>query len=125
MSNWNSISFRFDIFKPLKPPVQGVLTVLETVEAILEALLALIKPFMLDLLNPLKALIALLLAAIRAILNQIRSSGFAALLVHPDFNAPSVEGILNSVSGAYPRFESKVIGKFYDQGDIFRLLHRG
>src|SRR5690606_1156508 len=42
------------------------------------------------------------------------------LLVHPDFNNPDFAAVLNSVGGAYPGFESKVYGKFFDSSDIFR-----
>lgn len=120
MANWSSITVKFDIFEPLRPPLESVLQILEAVEAILEAVLALIKPFLLDLLNPLRALIALLLAAIRALINQVRSAGFAFLLVYPDFSQPDFAGVLHSVSGAYPGFESKVVSKFYDSSDLFR-----
>lgn len=120
MAEWSTITFKFDIFDPLRPPLEAVLSGLEVAEAILEALLDLIKPFLLDLLNPLKAIIEALLAALRALLNQIRSSGIAILLVHPDFSQPDFGGVLNSVSGAYPGFESKVVGKFFDTADVFR-----
>lgn len=120
MSNWDTISIKFDPFAPLIPPLKTALTVLQTVEAVLEALLALIKAFLLDLLNPLKAIISLLLAAIRTILNQIRSTGFSILLVHPDFSQPDFAAVLNSVSGPYQSFESKVVGKFFDTSDVFR-----
>ncbi len=120
MATWQSITFNFDPFEPLRPPVQSALQFLETIEAILEAILDLLKPFFLDLLNPLRALVALILAALRAIINQIRSTGFSILLVHPDFSQPDFAGVLYSVSGAYPAFESKVVGKFYDTADIFR-----
>lgn len=120
MSEWQTITFRFDIFDPLRPPLEAALTALEVIEAILEALLDLIRPFMLDLLNPLRAIIAALLAALRALINQIRSTGVAVLLVHPDFSQPDFSGVLYSVSGAYPGFESKVVNKFYDTSDIFR-----
>ncbi len=120
MADWQTITFRFDIFDPLRPPVQAALTVLEAVEALLEALLDLLKPFMLDLLNPLRAIIAALLAALRALINQIRSTGFSLLLVHPDFSRPDFSGVLYSVSGAYPGFESKVVAKFFDESDLFR-----
>jgi len=120
MSEWQTITFKFDIFDPLRPPLETALSALEVIEAILEALLDLIRPFMLDLLNPLRALIAALLAALRALINQIRSTGVAVLLVHPDFSQPDFSGVLNSVSGAYPGFESKVVSKFYDTSDIFR-----
>lgn len=120
MANWSVITFNFDIFDPLTPPLEAALSGLELAEAFLEALLDLIKPFMLDLLNPLKAIIAALLAAVRAIVNQIRSTGIAILLVHPDFSQPDFSATLNSVSGAYPGFESKVVAKFYDTVDVFR-----
>ena len=120
MANWQTIDFNFDIFDPLRPPLEAALTGLEVLEAILEALLDLIKPFLLDLLNPLKAVVAALLAAIRALINQIRASGFSILLVHPDFSNPDFAGTLFSVSGAYPGFESKVVGKFFDTADVFR-----
>lgn len=120
MASWSSISVRFDIFQPLLPPVEASLSALEAVEAILEAVLALLKPFFLDLGNPLRALVALLLAAVRALINQIQSTGFSVLLVHPDFSQPDFSGVLYSVSGAYPAFESKVVGKFYDTSDEFR-----
>lgn len=120
MAEWSTITFKFDIFDPLRPPLEAILTALEVVEAILEALLDLIKPFLLDLLNPLKAVIAALLAALRALINQIRATGVAILLVHPDFSQPDFGGVLYSVSGAYPGFESKVVGKFHDTADIFR-----
>ncbi|HEY8098332.1 MAG TPA: hypothetical protein VIE65_19905 [Methylobacter sp.] len=120
MADWDVINFKFDIFDPLKPPVQAALSVLEGVEALLEALLDLIKPFMLDLLNPFRAIVATLLAALRALINQIRSTGFALLLVHPDFSRPDFGGVLYSVSGAYPGFEAKVVSKFFDTSDLFR-----
>lgn len=120
MAEWQSVTVRFDIFEPLRPPVQSLLQAVEAVEAILEALLGLLKPFFLDLLNPLRALVELLLAALRALINQIRSTGFAVLLVHPDFSQPDFAGVLHSVSGAYPGFEAKVVGKFYDTADLFR-----
>lgn len=120
MAAWTTIEFSFPIFDPLKGPLKGVLTALETISAILEALLELIKPFMIDLTNPLKAIVALLLAAIRAIIDQIVSTGFSVLLVHPDFSRPDFAGVLDSVSGGYASFESKVIGKFFDSSDAFR-----
>lgn len=100
-----------------------MLQALETIEAILEALLDLIRPFLLDLVNPLKSVIALLLAAIRTIINQLRATGFSVLLVHPDFSRQDIAAIFQSVSGSYPAFESKVFGKFHDQGDIFRPVY--
>lgn len=118
--SWSSLKIHIDPFGSLKPPLKSALSLLEAIEKILEALLALIKAFMLDLLNPLRALIALLLAAIRAILNQIKSTGFATLLVRPDFRRSDLRAVFNSVSGGYRAFESKVIGKFYDEADIFR-----
>jgi hypothetical protein len=123
MAKWQSIEFKFDLFDPLKPPLEILLQSLEIVEAVLEALLDLIKPFLLDLFNPLNALIAALLAALRAIINQIESSGLALLFVHPDFGAGDFGATLNSVSGGYQAFEQKVVGKFYDQADLFRPLY--
>lgn len=120
MASWNTLSIKFDPLAPLKPPLQAVLTLLEVVEAILEALLAIIKAFLLDFGNPLKALIALLLAAIRAIINQLKATGFSILVVHPDFSRQDFAQVLLSASGSYPRFESKVISKFYDSSDLFR-----
>lgn len=119
-ASWSTLSLNIDPFGPLKPPVQSVLTLLESIEALLEKLLALIKAFMLDLVNPLRALIALLLAAIRAIINQIKSTGISYLLVRPNFGLTDFRAIINSVSGAYPGFESKVIAKFFDDADIHR-----
>lgn len=120
MASWSTLSIKFDPLAPLKPPLQAVLVLLEVVEAILEALLAIIKAFLLDFGNPLKALIALLLAAIRAIINQLKATGFSILVVHPDFSRQDFAQILASASGSYPRFESKVISKFYDSSDVFR-----
>jgi len=120
VSTWLDLKFKFAPFEPLKPPLQGALSVLQTVEAILEALLALIKPFLLDILSPIKALVALLLAAVRAIINQIESAGVAVLLVHPDFSAGDFDKTIQSVSGGYRVFEQKVFSKFFDTSDIFR-----
>lgn len=120
MSEWKTITFKFDIFDSLRPPLEATLSALEITESVLEALLDLIKPFMLDLLNPLRSIISLLLAAIRAIIHQIRSTGIDVLLIHPDFSQLDFSGVLNSVSGAYPGFENKVINKFMDTSDISR-----
>lgn len=120
MASWSTLSLKFDPFAELKPPLQSALVLLETVEAILEALLAIIKAFLLDFGNPLKALIALLLAAIRTIINQLKASGFAMLVVHPDFSRQDFAQVLLSASGAYPAFESKVVSKFYDTSDVYR-----
>jgi len=118
--SWVNLKIRVDPFATLRPPLKSILSVLEAIEKVLEALLALIKAFMLDLLNPLRALIALLLAAIRAIIAQISATGFAVLLVRPDFRRTDLRAVFNSVSGGYRAFESKVIGKFYDDSDPFR-----
>ena len=120
MSKWQSVTFKFDIFEPLKPPLKAALMALEAIEAILEAFLDLVKAFMLDLLNPLRSMVALLLAAIRALINQIKSSGISILLIHPDFSQIDFGSVLNSVYGGYPEFETRVISKFYDTSDIFR-----
>jgi len=120
VASWSTLSLKFDPLAPLKPPLQAVLVLLEVVEAILEALLAIIKAFLLDFGNPLKALIALLLAAIRAIINQLKATGFSILIVHPDFSRQDFAQILASASGSYPKFESKVVSKFYDSSDVFR-----
>ena len=120
MSDWSTLSLHFDPFAALKPPVKTTLQALEVVESILEALLALVKAFLTDLSNPLRSTIALLLAAIRTITSQIKSTGFSILLVHPDFSQPDFAAVLNSASGPYTRFESKVVSKFFDTADIFR-----
>lgn len=120
MSSWQSIQFEFKPFEALKPPLQSALVVLQTAEAILEALLDLIRAFLIDLTNPLRALIALILAAIRAIINQLKSTGFSYLLVHPDFGRQDFGAVIESVSGGYRAFESKVVSKFFDQSDLFR-----
>jgi hypothetical protein len=125
MASWNSLSFKFDPFEPLKPPLQSALAAIQVVAAVLEAILDILKSFLLDFLNPLLALIRAILAAIRAIINQIKSTGFAVLVVHPDFSQPDAAGIINSVSGAYPGFESKVVSKFFDSSDIFRPQYPG
>lgn len=120
MADWQTVSFNFDIFEPLRTPLETVLQALQTVEAVLETLLDILKPFFLDIANPLQAMVALLLSSIQTIINQIESSGFNLLLVHPDFSNPDFSSVLNSVSGSYPGFESKVVGKFFDTSDIFR-----
>ena len=120
MSSWETLNFKFAPFDPLKPPLQSVLTIMQTVESILESLLDLVKTFLVDFGNPVKSIIALLLAAIRAIINQIKSAGFSILLVHPDFSRGDFGAVIQSVSGGYQAFESKVVNKFYDQSDIFR-----
>ncbi len=120
MSAWSSLSINFAPFQTLLSPLKSILQLLETVEAILEALLDLIRAFLLDLSNPLAAVVALLLAAVRAIINQITGSGFAILLVHPDFSRQDIGAIFQSVSGSYAAFEGKVFNKFYDQSDLFR-----
>lgn len=120
MSTWNNIRFEFAPLKPLKAPLQSALTVLHVIESILEALLDIIRNFLIDFTNPLKAIIALLLAAVRAIINQIQSSGFAMLLVHPDFSRQDFNSVIQSVSGGYQAFETKVLTKFHDPSDIFR-----
>jgi hypothetical protein len=120
MADWTTVTFNFDPLSGLKPPIEAVLGVVQSVAAFLEALLDLLKFFALDFLNPLEAIVALLLAAIRAILNQIRATGAQFLLVHPDFNRVNFDSIIQSVEGAYPGFESKVVGKFFDTSDFYR-----
>ena len=119
-NSWSSLNIRIDPFGSLKKPLHSALGILESIEKILEALLALVKAFMLDLMNPIRALISLLLAAIRAIINQIKSTGFSMLLIRPDFRQSDLRAVFNSVSGGYRAFESKLIGKFYDESDPFR-----
>ncbi len=120
MSDWQTLSIKFDPFAPLKPPLQAALQVLETIQGILEAILDIVKPFLVDLTNPILAAIALLLAAVRALINQLESTGFSILLVHPNFAAQDIGAVFQSVSGSYPSFQSKVFSKFYDASDLFR-----
>jgi hypothetical protein len=123
MAAWTTLSINFDPFAPLIPPLQAALQILEVVQAILEVIFEIIEIFLLGLLSPILALIALLLAAIRAIINQIAATGFAILLIYPNFNAQDFNSVLASVSGAYPAFQSKVFAKFYDQSDIERPMY--
>lgn len=120
MSSWNKLTLKFDPLAPLKPPLKSVLTILQTIEAVLEALVALVKALAIFISNPLTAIISLLLAAIRLIINQLRATGFSILPVIPDFARGDFAQILGSVTGAYPGFERKVIFKMRDTGDTFR-----
>ncbi len=120
MSSWNTISIGVDPLGTLLEPLKGLLKLLEAAEAILEALLEIIKAFNIDFGNPLRAIVALLLASIRAIINQIQSTGLAVLVVYPDFNRQDFASVIQSVSGSYPAFENKLVKKFYDTSDIFR-----
>lgn len=120
MASWNTISFKFDIFNPLKPPLEIFLSLLEVIEGILEALLSLLKIFLIDLINPFTNIINALIAALRALIEQIESSGFAILPIYPDFSQADFDAVLNSVRGGYQGFETKVVSKFYDTSDLFR-----
>jgi len=122
-ADWSTLNFKFAPFEALRAPLTSALEVLETVEAILEAVLDLVRIFLLDLTNPIQAIVALLLAAVRAIINQIKGTGFSVLLVHPDFSRQDIGAIFQSVSGSYAAFEGKVFNKFYDQSDIFRPMY--
>lgn len=123
MASFSNLTFHFSPFDPLIPVFQGILTVLQVVEAVLEALLDIIKIFLLALLSPIIAAVFLILAAVRLLLDQIAATGFSVLLVHPDFSQPDINGVINSVAGAYPGFETKVVGKFFDTADMFRPLY--
>jgi len=120
MATWDSVELKFDPFEQIKDPLLSSLKVLEAVEAIIEGILDIVKAFLVDFGNPLQSIFALLLAAIRAIINQIKSTGFSFLLVHPDMSTGDFASSLASVSGSYPSFENKVVSKFYDSSDIFR-----
>lgn len=120
MSTWSTLSFDFTPFESLQPPLKSALKVLRAAEAVLEALMDLVRPFLLDLGNPVRAAISLLLAAVRAIINQLKSGGMAVLLVHPDFSRQDFGSVMESVSGGYRSFESKVFAKFHDASDANR-----
>jgi len=120
MERWDSITLKFDGLAPLEAPIKSLLVALEVIEAVFEAALAIVKAASVDILNPLSATISLLLAAVRLIINQIRSTGFSILAVHPDFSQPDFNATLQSVSGSYIGFEQKVISKFFDTADISR-----
>jgi hypothetical protein len=120
MAEWDSIKLKFSALDPIKSPIKSTLSALKAVEAVLEAILGIVQAFSIDFGNPLKAIVELLLASIRSLINQIRSTGFSILIIHPDFSRKDFSSVLNSVSGSYPKFESKVINKIYDTSDIFR-----
>jgi len=124
MADWiATVTFHFAPFDPLIPVFEGLLIVLQVVEAVLEAFLEIIQIFLLALLSPIIAAVYLILAAIELLLDQIAATGFSILLVHPDFSQADITGVFNSVSGAYPGFETKVVGKFYDTADVFRPMY--
>lgn len=118
--SWANLKLKFDPFAPLKPPLQSVLTFLQIIEAILETVVEILKALGLFLVNPLAAIIALLLAAIRSIINQLQATGFSILVVTPDFGRNDFAAILASISGAYPGFERKVVYKLRDTSDLYR-----
>jgi len=120
LANWQSAKLNFSPFETVRAPIHGMLSALEALEAILEALKDLVKAFLFDLSNPIKAIVQLLLAAVRALINQIKSAGFNLLFISPDFSRKDFSSILQSVSGSYSGFESKVVYKFHDINDIFR-----
>jgi hypothetical protein len=120
VSKWENAQLNLEPLKELNPPIKVVLTALQVAEAVLEGVLDILKSVMLAFDNPLNAVVSLLLAAIRLIINQIRATGFAVLFVLPDFSRASPSSILASVSGAYPEFEKKVVYKLQDTSDLFR-----
>lgn len=120
VSKWENAQLNLEPLKELNPPIKVVLTALQVAEAVLEGVLDILKSVMLAFDNPLNAVVSLLLAAIRLIINQIRATGFAVLFVLPDFSRASPSAILASVSGAYPEFEKKVVYKLQDTSDLFR-----
>lgn len=121
MSNWSNKSFNFTALDGVRAPLKSTLKVLKAAEAVLEALMDLVKPFTLSgSSNPVKPLVALLLASVRALINQVQGGGVAMLLVHPDFSRHDFNSVLESVSGGYRSFESKVVAKFNDKSDANR-----
>ena len=96
--------------------VEKVLVFLEKSEAILEAVLDLIKVAAAAYLNPIKALISVLLATIRLVINQLRAMGLYLLPVIPDFTG-DWQNSLTSISGGFNNFESKIVAKLIDRKD--------
>lgn len=119
-ATWQTATFKFDKLDAVTPPLKAGLKVLKAIEAVLEALLDLVKAFLLDFGNPIRSIVALLLAAVRALINQIRSGAINLLLVHPDFARQDFNAVMDSVSGGYGAFEAKVVAKFHDHSDVNR-----
>lgn len=124
MSSWNTKTLPPKAYEEallkVKEPLYNALKALQVIEAVLEKVLEVVKVFLQDLLNPIKTLFTLLLGFIRNLIAQIRSSGFSALFIIPDFTRPSMAGKLASVYGGFGIFKSQVIRKLYDTTDINR-----
>jgi len=119
-AEWEKVNLKLLPLDALKPPLVVALVALQFVESLLEIALLVIKAVGLFLINPLVALIALILAAVRLIINQLRATGFSFLLIIPDFQRGDVAGILNSVSGGFSGFERKIVYKMRDKSDLYR-----
>lgn len=120
MPAWNELSISsLDEINAVKDKLSNVLAVLQIAEKVAETVLAFVKAFLADLVNPIRAVMLLLLATIRSIINSLLSSGISALWILPDFSLP-ISGLINSVSGGFTSFEQKVLFKLNDTSDLNR-----
>jgi len=116
VADWKS----FQIPIPLTQVVDPIKSLLETLMIFLEilkAILETIKIFLLDLLNPIKALVEALIGLLIELIQALLASGCYIYFDIPD---PVNDPDFSRVAGGYPAFLERFEGSLYDTKDFNR-----
>lgn len=116
MPDWTAFQIPIPISQ-LVDPVRQVLETLMILLEILKVILETIKVFLLDLLNPIKALVEALIGLLIELVEALLNSGLFAYFDIPD---PLHDPNFSRVAGGFPAFGERFKGSLYDTKDFNR-----
>lgn len=116
MADWKSFEIPIPLAQ-LADPVRQVLETLMILLDLLKTILDTIKTFLVDFLNPVKALVEALIALIVKVIDALRATGCFAYFDIPD---PVHDPNFSRVAGGYQSFIGRFKGSLYDTKDFSR-----
>jgi len=120
-SDWVTVEVNLD---PILAPVDPILTVVDNVLGFLitllnitQTILNVLKVFLVGFLDPLRSLVELIIAEIRALIRDLRQLG---LYLTGDWDLLSSDDKFSNVLGGYQAYERRMIGRLQDRTDPYR-----
>lgn len=121
MADWVTVEVNLD---PILAPVDPILTVVDSVLGFLitllnitQTILNVLKVFLVGFLDPLRSLVELIIAEIRALIRDLRQLG---LYLTGDWDLLNSDDKFSNVLGGYQAYERRMLSRLQDRTDPYR-----
>lgn len=118
MADWVTVEVNLDpLLEPVQPiidSIDSVLSFLITILNIVQTILNVIKVFLVGLLDPLRAIVELIIEEIRTLIRDLRQLG---LYLTGDWELLRSEDKFSNVVGGFSAYERRMIGRLQDRAD--------